>query len=80
MQPHTNDTEVVEVNGSTVSECLSHLVKRFPNMGKMLFAEDGELFAYVNIYVGGEFVYTGELAKPVKNGEEMHILYILGGG
>jgi len=80
LQPYTEDTEAVEVNGSTVNECLSYLIKQFPHMERMVFAKDGTLLAYVSIYVGDEFAYTGELAKPVKDGEELHILHIIGGG
>ena len=32
----TNNTEVMEVNGSTVGDCLNHLVKQFPGIKKML--------------------------------------------
>jgi len=80
LQPFTEDREIVEVNGSTVDECLRHLIKLFPDMERMVFAKDGTLLAYVSIYVGDEFTYTGELAKPVKDGEELHILHIIGGG
>ena len=80
LQPYTNDKEVVEVNGSSVNECLNHLTKQFPDMRKMVFAKDGRLLDYVGIYVDGNFTYADELTKPVKDGDELHILYILGGG
>ncbi len=32
LQHLANDTEVAEVNGSTVGECLEHLVKQFPGI------------------------------------------------
>ena len=80
LKPLTKNTEVVEVNGSTVGECLNHLVKQFPRMEKMLFDKNGELFGYVGIYVNAEDAYPEELAKPVKDGDELYILYIIGGG
>ncbi len=80
LQPYTNDKEAVEVNGSSVNECLNHLIKQFPTMEKMVFAKDGRLLDYVSIYVGGDFAYADELTKPVKDGDELHLLYILGGG
>ena len=80
LQPLTNNTEAVAVNGSTVGECLNHLIKQFPRMEKMLLAKNGKLFDYVNIYINGEDAYPEELAKPVKEGDELHILYIIGGG
>ena len=49
-------------------------------MEKMLLAKNGKLFNYVNIYVNGEDAYPDELAKPAKDGDELHILYIISGG
>jgi len=80
LQPYTDNREVVEVSGSTAGECLDRLVEQFPAISKMLYASEGELFDYVSVYVNGEFACTDELTKPVKDGDELHILYILGGG
>ena len=80
LQPYTNDREVVEVNGSTAGACLNHLVELFPGMEKMLFAKKGKLHGYVGIYINGEDAYPEELTKPVKDGDEVYILYIIGGG
>ncbi len=80
LQPFTTNLEAVEVNGSTVGGCLNNLTKQFPDMEKMLFAKNGKLHSYIGIYVNGEDAYPEELAKPVKDGDELHILYIIGGG
>ena len=80
LQSFTNDKEVVEVNGSTVGECLAHLVQQFPGIEKMLFAKSGKLLPYLGIYINGEDVYPEELAKPIKARDDFYILYIIGGG
>lgn len=80
LQPYTNNLEVVEVNGSTVGECLNHLVKQFPAIKKMLFDKNSKLFSYAGIYINGEDAHPEELAKPVKDRDELYILYIIGGG
>jgi len=80
LQPYTNNLEVVEVNASTVGECLNHLVKQFPAIKEMLFDKNGKLFSYVGIYINGEDAHPEELAKPVKDRDELYILYIIGGG
>ncbi|MFC2025374.1 MoaD/ThiS family protein [Chloroflexota bacterium] len=80
LQSQTDNVETAEVNGSTVGECLNHLIKQFPRMGKMLLDKNSKLFAYLNIYINGEDGYPDELAKPVKDGDELHILYMIGGG
>ena len=76
----TGDLAVVEVNGSTVGECLNELVKQFPRIKPMLFGKDGKLFNYVDVYVNYESSYPEELAKPVKDGDELHITLIIAGG
>jgi molybdopterin converting factor small subunit len=80
LQPYTAEQEVVEISGSTVGECLDRLVEQFPDISQMLYARESELFDYVSIYVNGEFASNDESARPVKDGDELHILYILGGG
>ena len=80
MQSLTNNTEVVEINGSTVGECLKHLVKQFPGMKKQLFSKSGNLFENIIISVNGESTYPEQLAKPVKDGDELNIVFIIGGG
>jgi len=70
--------EVVEVNGSTVGECLKHLVEQFPKL--KLFNKDGKLLPYLGIYVNGESAYPKQLDKPVKDGDELSIILMVGGG
>ena len=80
LQSFTQNLETVEVNGSTVGECLGYLIKQFPAMKKKLFSKDGKLLDYVGIYINGEDAYPEELSKPVQDGDELFILYIIGGG
>ncbi len=80
MKSSTNNMEVVEVNGNTVGECLSHLVKQFPGIKKQLFSKNGNLFENIIISVNGESAYPEQLAKPVKDGDKLNIVLIIGGG
>lgn len=79
-QRFTYDQEVAEVAGSTIGECLNHLVKQFPDIESELFDESGNLFQYLDIYVNGKSSYPEELAKPVKDGDVLYILREIGGG
>jgi len=76
----TNDQNVVEVDGSTVGQCLQQLIARFPEVKNWLFEKDGKLNRLIDIYVNLESSYPEELAKPVKDGDELHIIVILSGG
>ncbi|MDP6647314.1 MAG: MoaD/ThiS family protein [Dehalococcoidales bacterium] len=80
LQPYTGSKAVVEVNGGQVGECLEQLVKQFPSMGKMLYLENDELFPHVAIFVNSADVYPEGLAKFVRDGDEVHIIYIIAGG
>ena len=80
MKPFTNDMEVVEVDGSTVGECLNHLIKQLPGMKKQLFSKHGNLFESIIISVNGESAYPEQLTKAIKDGDELNILFIIGGG
>jgi len=80
LQPYTGDCDVVEVSGGTIAECLDQLVEQFPNISKVLFAEGGRLLEYVSVYLNGELADVTELTGPVNDGDELHILYLLGGG
>jgi len=77
---YTNNQRITEVNGETVGECVKRLVGKFPEMEKVLLDESGNLQPYVAIYVNGASAYPEELAKPVKDGDEIHLLFIIGGG
>ena len=62
------------------AECLNHLFKQFPGMKKQLFSKHGNLFENIIISVNGESAYPEQLAKPVKDGDELKIVFIIGGG
>ncbi|MFC1980951.1 MoaD/ThiS family protein [Chloroflexota bacterium] len=78
LQHLTNGVNVATVNGSTVGQCLKHLIEQFPEL--KLFDEDGELLSYFNIYLNGESPYPEGLQMPVKDGDELWIVTVLTGG
>ncbi|HEY31891.1 MAG TPA: MoaD/ThiS family protein [Dehalococcoidia bacterium] len=80
LQPYTGGSEVIEVTGSTIAECLNQLIGQFPDISKTIFTEEGKLLDYASVYLNGEFADAAELTRPVNNNDELHILYLLGGG
>ncbi len=76
----TNGLEVVGVLGTTVGECLRNLVKEYPAMEKALFANRDKLLNVVEIYLNHTSAYPNELLKPVKDGDDLHLLVMLSGG
>jgi molybdopterin converting factor small subunit len=77
---HTNGLEMVSVEGSTVGDCLNHLIKQFPGMEKALFAKKDKLLNNIEIYLNHSSAYPNELIKPVKDGDEIHLVTMLTGG
>ena len=80
LRPYADDKESIIVQGSTIKECLNNLLKLYPALNKMVFDRDGELHTYVSIFAANEIVYSDQLDKPIKDGETIHILYVIGGG
>ncbi len=76
----TNGLEVVAVEGKTVGECLNHLIKQFPGMEKALFAKKDKLLNNIEIYINHTSAYPNELIKPIKDGDEIHLVTMLAGG
>ena len=80
ISPYPNLVNIAEVSGDTVSECLDHFVNLYPGIKKVLFDENGKVCEYFWIVVNTDVVSVEELAKPVKDGDELHIIPMIGGG
>ncbi|HEX3266343.1 MAG TPA: ubiquitin-like small modifier protein 1 [Candidatus Limnocylindrales bacterium] len=71
----------VEVTGSTVGEVLQALVSEYPTLRDQLFAGDGQLNRFVNVYLDGQDVrYLEEQATPVRDRDTVVILPAMAGG
>jgi len=75
-----SSNDVVEVNGRTVGQCLDQLVTRFPELKEWIFNKDGHINSIIDVYVNMESSYPEELAKPVQDGDELHIIIVITGG
>ena len=77
---YTDGIEMVKVEGETVGDCLDHLIEQYPGMREGLFDKKGKLLNVVEVYVNNESAYPEELAKPVRDGDEIHLILMLAGG
>jgi molybdopterin converting factor small subunit len=80
MKPLSTNIKTVEVTGETVGDCLSYLIKKFPSTKNQLFGRSGDLFEHILISINGESAYPDQLLKTVKDGDELDIMVIIGGG
>jgi molybdopterin converting factor small subunit len=80
LRQFTDGQEMVVVDGKTVGECLKNLIKKYPAMESSLFAKNGKLSNIVEIYLNLQSAYPNELARTVKDGDEIHVTMMLSGG
>ncbi len=76
----TGNTREMEVEGATIGECLNAAVSRFPSARPGFFQPGGELIDYLNVLLNGKSAFPDELNKKVKDGDEIRIVLIVGGG
>ena len=81
LRPFTDKLESVDVNGGTVGELLADLTKKYEGLRKHLYAEDGRLRNFVNIYLNDEDIrYLQKEQTPVSPGDTISIIPSVAGG
>ena len=81
LRPFTDKNESVEVDGSTVGELLADLTERYDGLRKHLYADDGKLRNFVNVYLNDEDIrYLQREQTPVKPGDSLSIVPSVAGG
>ena len=81
LRPFTDKRESVEVSGGTVGELLADLTKKYEGLRKHLYADDGRLRNFVNVYLNDEDIrYLQKENTPVKPGDSLSIVPSVAGG
>jgi adenylyltransferase/sulfurtransferase len=81
LRPFTDKKESVEVSGATVGELLADLTKKHDGLRKHLYADDGRLRNFVNVYLNDEDIrYLQREQTPVKPGDSLSIVPSVAGG
>ena len=75
-----NDLDIVRAEGNIVGNCLDNLVRQFPVIREALFGKKGKFARVIEIYVNSKSAYPDEPAKQVKDGDNIHITFLLAGG
>lgn len=71
---YTEGKSEVLVQGSTVGEAMDVLTTRYPSLRTHLFAENGELRPFVNLYLNEEDIRQLQGAKTPLNDEDRLML------
>jgi molybdopterin synthase sulfur carrier subunit len=81
LRSSTGGEKEVAADGANVGEVLRELAGRHPDTERQLFAEDGQLNRYVNVYLNDEDVRVLQgLDTPVSESDTLVILPAMAGG
>jgi adenylyltransferase/sulfurtransferase len=81
LRPYTDKQSVVELQCGSVDEVLRELAARYPDLRKQLFADDGRLRKFVNVYVNDEDIrYLENESTQLRPDDTMSIIPSVAGG
>jgi MoaD family protein len=77
----TGNRSLVEGRGKDVAELLEDLERRFPGFRSLLFNDENQIPAHINIYVNNREISTLEgTATPLRDGDQVAVIPALAGG
>ena len=75
---YTDNRETVEVDGSTVRECLDNLVRKYPDLQPWIFApNDAPL---VIVLLNNELITSDHLDQKVNDNDKIALVPVVAGG
>ena len=81
LRPYTGQQDAVELEGRTVGEILAALTARYGDLRRHLYADDGKLRHFVNVYVNDDDIrYLDREATALKAGDVVSIVPSVAGG
>jgi len=81
LRPFTDKLDAVELHGATVGELLQNLTTTYAGLKQHLYAADGKLRSFVNIYVNDDDIrYLQKEQTPLKPGDTVSIIPSVAGG
>jgi len=77
----TGGLDRIEVEGSTVKECLEAVGRRFPGFAEQVVDVDGHVHRFVNVFLNGDEIDRKEaLDQVVSDGDDIEIIAAIAGG
>ena len=81
LRAYTRKQDTVELQAGTVGEALSALTSQFADLRKHLYADDGRLRSFVNVYVNDEDIrYLQKDKTELSDGDTISIIPSIAGG
>jgi sulfur carrier protein ThiS len=76
----TGGLDRIEVDATTVRECIEAVGARFPGFLDQVLDSDGRVHRFVNLFVNGEEVDRAAVDTEVAPGDRVEILAAIAGG
>jgi|ERR1700677_4939402 molybdopterin converting factor small subunit len=81
LRQYVGKQSTVDVKGATVAEAMNDLLAQHPELRRHLYADDGKLRAFVNLYLNDEDIrYLQKEATALKDGDNISIVPSIAGG
>jgi molybdopterin converting factor small subunit len=81
LRAYVEKKDSVELQAGTVGEALAALVSQFAELRKHLYADDGRLRSFVNVYLNDEDIrYLQKDKTQVNDGDTISIVPSIAGG
>ena len=81
LRPYAEKQESFQLEARTVGEALDQLTGRYAELRKHLYADDGRLRSFVNVYVNDEDIRSLQKDKtPLQAGDIVSIIPSIAGG
>ena len=81
LRPFVGKKSVIELKAASVGEALRALTTEFADLRKHLYADDGKIRSFVNVYVNDEDIrYLEKENTPLKDGDTVSIVPSIAGG
>ena len=81
LRTHVGGERVLSAPSGALREVLGDLGNRYSGLAEQVFADDGSLHRFVNVYVNDEDVrFRGGLGAPVEDGDVVTVLPAVAGG
>ncbi len=81
LRPYTDNQPSLKVEAKTAGEAIERLVETYPKLRAHLFAEDGRLRSFVNLYRGDEDIrHLQGLDTPLNEEDDLTIVPSVAGG
>ena len=80
LRKFTGGKESMNVKGNSPIGCLHALEARFPDFKRAVYDKQGKLRPQILFFVNGQRIHADEMNNTLKNGDEVLILFAIGGG